>query len=194
MKFDLQTIWSNKKRRTILLASVVAVCFLAVLIFTVTVGQSSNGKDPYELFPWGTDKKKVLRQLDKLGIDYDCHNDELYFDVENVQGSNESGQAHLSFSAAGILKSISVKVDLYDSNMSAMAVDLSLSARGPIEDALNRKYALLERSEDGTTKWQNGTWIIELSNVHTYTYNSPYFPGKNVEMIKSYAILDFSKR
>lgn len=194
MKIDFRKIWNNKKKRTILIASAVAVCLLVTLIFAVTNWQSSKGKDPYELFPWGIDKEKVLRQLDKLGINYDYRNDELYFDVENVQGSNKSGQAHLSFSGTGILKSIRVKVDLYHSNFNAMAVDLSLSARDPIEDALNRKYALLEQSEDGTTTWQNRTWIIELSSVHTYTYDSPYFPNKNVQMIESYAILDFSKR
>lgn len=202
MKLDIQALWNDKKKRTILIV-VIAACLLVAIIIPIAVGQISNrNKDFYERFKWGTNREKVFRQLDKLGIDYDYDDgdNELNFYVENVQGSEANGRAYLRFSESGILKSVRVEIRLASNSgvgQNDHGTATATECMNLIINSLNKKYTLLEdESTYRTGIWQDGTWEIRLGKTYNDTSSTPISAGTNLRLVMTVCKVDleYSKR
>jgi len=161
----------NEKVKWIVTLGLIAV--VAIAIFLFANGGSDKGKDPYELFAWGTKQETVFRKLDKLNIDYKYNSDDnsVTFTYNGVQGCDRSGDATLKFGNSGVLKSVDVTVTFYnpysifEPDAEDMAVQYTI-----IELTLKDKYGEPIESDYGT-KWKDGKWTILLGEPYKLKAN-----------------------
>ncbi len=164
----------SKKMKWIIVAATLVL--MVIVIGLCAYGQSNNGKDVYELFPWGSKKEAVLRKLDKLNIYYLDNNytdfmdetiNEIVFSCFGVQGSTRNGEVSLNFGKSGKqLQSISVKVAMEDSDeLWDYDTDGQLAI---IMSALTSKYGKMKAADSDKVNcaWESKMWRITLTNFH----------------------------